>query len=412
MSTLGGLGMKARLVGLVAAWLFAVAVPGVAHAATRLVNNSGTCVDVTPCTVVPCCTIQFAIGVSINNDVINVAAGTYGENVTLNKNVFLRGAQFNIPACDRVDTETIIAPTSGVGLTLVTGSASATIDGFTFSGGTRGIGAVDSLSRLKIQNNRFVGFTDSGAFFAAGAPAMDFFANSIDGSSASGVTGLFHLDGNNDYDALEFRDSCVFNGTGTCGFFVDGDHNVGNSVDGGNPAIEDSRFENNSIGACFGSQSVDQMSIARNTFSDNAIDGLQGGMQNSSIDGNTMSGNGRYGLLLTSFGNSNPATGAQDNDITNNCISGNGLADSGAGIFYSDAQAAGTIATNVASGNNIYGNFAGAVYDGGETIDAQGNWWGCATGANTATCDTASATIDTSSFLTDPSVDAPCDPLA
>ncbi len=149
MSTLGGLGMRARLLGLVAAWLAAFAVPEVAHAITRNVATVG-CSDTAPCTGTPCCTIQFTIGVSVNSDVINVAAGTYVENVTLDKNVFLRGAQANNPACDRVDTETIIAPTSGVGLTLVTGSASATIDGFTFSGGTRGIEAADLLNRLKI----------------------------------------------------------------------------------------------------------------------------------------------------------------------------------------------------------------------------------------------------------------------
>ena len=165
----------------------------------------------------------------------------------------------------------------------------------------------------------------------------------------------------------------------TYGFFADGDHNVGPNVDAGNPLIEDSRFENNQVGVRFGSQSADQMSIARNTFADNGLDGLQGGMQNSTIDGNIFFDNGRYGLHLTSFGDSDPATGAQNNSIVNNCISSNDVA----GIFYSDTQAAGTISTNVANDNNVYFNAAGAIYNGSETIDAENNWWGCPTGANT-----------------------------
>jgi len=394
---------------LVAAWsVLSALAPNVANAITRNVDNTVSCNDTAPCTSTPCCTIQFAIDTAVNSDVVQVAAGTYPENLTLGKNIILRGAQAANPACDRVDVETTVAPAAGVALTLTTGSSSATVDGFTFSGGTRGI-ATDAgpLNRLKILNNRIVGFTDSGAFFALGAPTLRFEQNEIDGSSATGTNGLFHLDGNNDYDGLAFRDTCVRNGVNTYGFFVDGDHNIGSNVDAGNPLIEDSRFENNLIGVSLGAQSGDQLSIARNSFTDNGLDGLQGGMQSSTIDTNAFVNNGRYGLLLTSFGNADPAAGAQNNSIVNNCISRNGAA----GIFYSDTQAAGTIATNVASDNNIYFNFAGAVYAGAETIDAENNWWGCPTGANTGSCDTASANISTTPFLSTPSETTPCEPL-
>jgi hypothetical protein len=409
MDILGGLGSRGRSVIVVAAWsVLSALAPNVASAITRNVDNTVSCSDTAPCTSTPCCTIQFAIDVAVNNDVVEVAAGTYPENLTLGKNIFLRGAQAGNPACDRVDVETTVAPAAGVALTLTTGSSSATVDGFTFSGGTRGI-ATDAgpLNRLKILNNRIVGFSDSGAFFALGAPTLRFEQNEIDGSSATGTNGLFHLDGNNDYDGLAFRDTCVRNGVNTYGFFVDGDHNVGSNVDAGNPLIEDSRFENNLIGLSLGAQSGDQLSIARNSFTDNGLDGLQGGMQSSTIDTNAFVNNGRYGLLLTSFGNGDPAAGAQNNGIVNNCISRNGAA----GIFYSDTQAAGTIATNVASDNNIYFNFAGAVYGGAETIDAENNWWGCPTGANTGACDTASANISTTPFLSTPSETTPCEPL-
>ncbi len=411
MDILGGRGARGRVVVLsVAAWLgLAAMAPDAARAITRNVDNGVACSDTAPCTSTPCCTIQFAIDIAVANDVVQVQAGTYPENLTLGKNILLRGVQAFNPACDRVDAETIVTPAAGVALTLTAGSSSATIDGFTFSGGTRGIETTAGpLDRLKIFNNRFVDFTDSAAFFGFGAPSMRFEQNAIDGSSAVGTNGLFHLDGNNDFDGLSFRDTCVANGVDTYGFYADGDHNIGSNVDAGNPLMEDNRFENNLIGVSFGVQSAEQMSIARNTFAGNGQDGLVGGMQGSVIDGNTFEGNGRYGLLLTSFGDSDPAAGAQGNDIVNNCFSVNG----GAGIFYSDAQAPGTIATNVASDNNIYGNAAGALYAGSETIPAENNWWGCPTGANTGSCDTASANVSTTPFLATPSETAPCDPLA
>lgn len=409
MDILGGFGAKGRSIVVVAAWwVLGALAPNDASAITRNVDNTVSCSDTAPCTSTPCCTIQFAIDIAVANDIVQVAAGSYPENLTLGKNIFLRGAQATNPACDRVDVETTVAPAAGVALTLTTGSSSATVDGFTFSGGTRGI-ATDAgpLNRLKIFNNRIVGFSDSGAFFTLGAPTLRFEQNEIDGSSAVGTNGLFHLDGNNDYDGLTFRDTCVRNGVNTYGFFVDGDHNVGSNVDAGNPLIEDSRFENNLVGLSLGAQSGDQLSIARNSFADNGLDGLQGGMQSSTIDTNSFVNNGRYGLLLTSFGNGDPAAGAQNNGIVNNCISRNGAA----GIFYSDTQSAGTIATNVASDNNIYFNFAGAVYAGAETIDAENNWWGCPTGANAGSCDTASANVSTTPFLSTPSETTPCEPL-
>jgi hypothetical protein len=56
------------------------------------------------------------------------------------------------------------------------------------------------------------------------------------------------------------------------------------------------------------------------------------------------------------------------------------LVATGAGISFSATQFPGTISTNVANQNNIFGNAIGARYLGTETIDAELNWWGSATG--------------------------------
>ncbi len=442
MQRLGGLGPKGgRIVRLFAAWVFAAAfVPGIAHALRNVDVNDGACDDGGSCTGPPCCSIQRAIDVANPSEVILVAAGIYIENVTLDRNVFLRGAQFAMAACDDRGNEAIIAPAGGVGLTFTSGSSSATVDGFTFSGGTRGMETTGgSLNRLKILNNRFAGFTDSAVFIGTDSTSTLFEQNAIDGSSAVGANGLFHVDDDNDFDGMKFLTNCVDNGVDTYGFFADGDHNVGPNVDTPTLEMADNRFSNNRVGATFGTQAGDQIQIVRNTFSDNRLDGLQGGIQNSSIDGNTFSNNGRFGLLLTSNGSSDSLAGAQVVSVTTNCFSTNGLGTgcengtndgtpcttdtectgggtctapfAGAGIFFAADQFAGTISMNWANDNNIYGNFSGMTYDGGETIDGTENWWGCLNGANTLGCDTASANITTTPFRTLPNPDTQCEPL-
>src|SRR4030095_11248726 len=82
--------------------------------------------------------------------------------------------------------------------------------------------------------------------------------------------------------------------------------------------------------------------ITNNTFSNNAFDGIQGGIQHVLVAGNTFTNNGRSGIALTSFGNMGADRGAQFSDITQNIFSGSVQED----IFFSASQLAGTISTN------------------------------------------------------------------
>jgi hypothetical protein len=59
--------------------------------AIRLVAPGGA--DSGDCTGSPCLTINYAIGQAIAGDTVSVAAGTYVENVTLNKSLTMNGAQ-------------------------------------------------------------------------------------------------------------------------------------------------------------------------------------------------------------------------------------------------------------------------------------------------------------------------------
>ncbi|MBM2827408.1 MAG: parallel beta-helix repeat protein (two copies), partial [Dehalococcoidia bacterium] len=58
----------------------------------RFVATTGSDASVDCSSTAPCATIQRAVDVSVNGDIISVATGTYTENVTVNKDVHILGA--------------------------------------------------------------------------------------------------------------------------------------------------------------------------------------------------------------------------------------------------------------------------------------------------------------------------------
>lgn len=327
-------------------------------------------------------TIGAAVAAAASGDTINVCEGTYIENVILNKSLTLLGAQDGVDACGRVASESVVMPLIVVTptVTLVTGSAGSIINGFTFSGGTRAIesdsGPIDGL---QILNNRIRQFTNNGVFLNDNGLNITADQNEIDGTTKVGGGALFHLDQDN-FDGFRFTNNCVVNGITGTGFFVDGNRNVGASGTR-KPQFSGNFIDNNGTGANLGRLAVEDATISSNTFSNNVFDGLQGGPKNSIITLNSFDGNGRDGLSLTGFGGAtDPNRGAQGNSVTTNCFTSNGFTKAGAGIAFSALQFPGTISTNVANQNNIFGNATGARYPGPETINAEFNWWGSPTG--------------------------------
>ncbi|MBI2357716.1 MAG: right-handed parallel beta-helix repeat-containing protein [Deltaproteobacteria bacterium] len=365
-------------------------------------------------------TVQAAINAATSGDTIQVCAGTYVENVNLAKSLTLLGAQAGVDARGRVATESTITAAAGTLLTLLTGSAGSTIDGFTFLGGSRAIesqsGPIDGLQLL---NNRIQGFTGNGVFLNDNGINITVDQNDIDGSSKVGGGGLFHLDQDN-FDGFHFTNNRVVNGITGTGFFVDGNRNVDKSTAGARTPLFSGNFiDNNQTGVNLGRKAWGDGPITANTFSNNLFDGLQGGPKDSLITQNDFDSNGRSGLALTGFGGTtDPTRGAQGNTVAQNCFTGNGFLQGGEGIFFSASQFAGTISTNVANQNNIFGNAVGARYLGSETIDAEFNWWGSSTGpthpsnpggTGDAVVDDGDG-IDFVPFLTSPAGGTPCIP--
>ena len=325
----------------------------------------------------PCDTIQHGIDHATSGaDTVQVAAGTYPENLNLAKDLTLRGAQAGMDACGRTASESIVTG-AGILLELDTGSANATIDGFTFSGGTRGIlSDTGPIDELQILNNRIRGFTGNGVFLDDNGINITADQNEVDGTAKTGGGALFHLDTDN-FDGFQFTNNCVANGATATGFFVDGNRNVDNSTaDSRVPAFSGNLIDRNQTGMNLGSRAFGSGPIMANTFSNSGFDGLQGGPRDSIIWRNTFDRNGRHGLALTSFGNTtDPTRGAQNVDVLDNCFARNATT----GIFFS-VQVPGTQMTNMANRNNITGNAMGARYAGPDTIDVTQNWWGAADG--------------------------------
>lgn len=77
-----------------------------ADAATRLVSTTGA--DAGDCTGTPCATVTFALTQALAGDVISLAAGTYAENVLIDKSVTIAGTP---PASSTVVVPAVSQPT-------------------------------------------------------------------------------------------------------------------------------------------------------------------------------------------------------------------------------------------------------------------------------------------------------------
>jgi Big-like domain-containing protein len=375
-----GQGALRLILGLLLAGSLALVMSVQAAAAATLVVDDPPQIN---CPGAPYTAIQPAIIAASPGDTIQVCPGAYPGNLVLNKDLTLNGAQATVDARGRTTPNESTITAAGTLLTLITGSAGSTIDGFTFLGGSRAIeSATGPINDLQILNNRILGFTGNGLFLNDNGINITVDQNDVDGTAKVGPGDLIHLDTDN-FDGFWLTNNRIVNGATASGFFVDGNRNVDHGPGARVPRFIGNFINRNLTGTNLGSRAWGDGPIRDNTFSNNSSDGLQGGPRNALISENTFDRNGRNGLALTSFGNAtDPTRGAQNNNILSNCFTGNGLTMAGAGILFSATQFPGTISTNVAHQNNIRGNAMGARYPlpGTELINAENNWWGAANG--------------------------------
>ncbi|QDU28581.1 Bifunctional hemolysin/adenylate cyclase precursor [Anatilimnocola aggregata] len=374
--------------------------------------------------------IQDGIAVAAVGATVNVAAGTYAENVTLAKQINLLGAQAGVDARGRVvgapnpAVETIIAPASGVALDLQNGSNAAIINGIAFVGSVSGAtGVVGNSSgtntSLQFINNHVAvatGFTASAIYMNRPAVEATFDKNVF--VAASGSSQAVFFDGPDAFYGLHFTNNNVTQaGTlGGTGVFVDGNRNVGTTGGVRAPLVSGNLIQNFALGFNAGQRSFDDAQIVENTFTGNT-GGFAGGPLDSTIARNTFSNNSLYGLRLTAFGNTADSTrGAQNTTVSNNVFTNNGTTVdlvNGYGDIRIDDQFNGTQSTNVITNNSLSGpSFIFNRESNAEIINASGNWFGTSTLATISAgiLGIAAANVDYTPYLTFGTDTAPAAP--
>ena len=108
--------------------------------------------------------IQPAIDAANANDVIEAAAGTYNESVTVNKSLTIKGAQAGVNACGRSGAESIIKGFVDV----TSAAANVTIDGFKLEKASSGNWAGNNLrfrsATFSLLNSKVVPSLPNGGF--------------------------------------------------------------------------------------------------------------------------------------------------------------------------------------------------------------------------------------------------------
>ena len=303
-------------------------------------SDANTCLA--PGAATACKTINGAIGKASAGDTINVAVGTYNEQVNINKdNLKVLGAQNGVDARTRSGAESIIDNACGP---VQIRADNVTLDGFTVQGSTS---------------------TASSCFFAG-----------IWTSNANSGHQLLNNIVQNNIIGIYLRSNGV-NPSKAQFNLIQNNNNPGSS--GGSGIYSDSGLSNalidsnNFVGQT--SASVNLISTTSPvTVSGNVLDAGIGLFASSgvSISGNASVGNTTSGTIYVGGGNS---------AVT---ITGNALVNGVEAIVVEDLFALGVNSGVTANGNCISGNSTAGLrlttgtYSG--PFDATSNWWGAVSG--------------------------------
>ena len=312
---------------------------------------------VDPSNVADYSTINLAMAAANNGDTIQVVAGTFSENVNVNKSVTIEGAQHGVDARGRSGAETIVTGVGNSGKTPFDITASdVTIDGFKIEGATNaaqfGFGAV-------------VGAGTSGAHIL-----NDIFDNNIAGLSLANANPADPAIVQHNVFASN-NQLGAFSGTG----IYSDQFSAGGSLT--NVQIDGNNFTGNSdSGIDFSSTDATKpatlVTISNNDFNGNGRGVVAFNLTSSSITTNTFRNS-----TASATADIRLFEGVNGLAITNN------LLENGAGKAFrvSNAGTGSPDATNIAFNGNSISGYTGPAslfqvdnYSG--TLDARFNWWG------------------------------------
>lgn len=281
-------------------------------------------------------TIQQAIAAASDGDTIVVAAGSYKENVTIDKSLTLKGVQAGVDARNRSGAETIIEPDEGAGVRIIAANRIVTVDGFTVRNTLHGITTPEGTvaADITVKNVRVLNASEFGISltFTEKTTVEYCYVESAKFGINAGALQPFP------------PTQAVFK------------HNeVVNTRHGITGYLQDALIEDNLV----------------RSFTQGGT-GISGQFLNTEIKGNTVTGytkgaaitfEAHYGRQLS-----------KDVKVEGNTLTANSI-----GVYVFDTQTElDGVSVNF---NNIAGNSRYGVWnEGGETLDATRNWWGHVSG--------------------------------
>jgi len=195
-----------------------------------------------------------------------------------------------------------------------------------------------------------------------------------------------------------------------CGFGGGGMLGIGNTGD--NLTLTNVTFNDNNSGGTdngggLAATGDGNLTISSCTFSNNtAPTGTQGGAAGGGIYYDVNVGEGNFSITNSTFTNNSSTLGGggifvessgDSASISGSVFTGNSAGTSaGGGIFADDSPL--TVSNSRIVGNSASGGGTGLGSEGGSTVTATNNWWGCNGGPGASGCDTVLASGGTASF--------------
>lgn len=343
----------------------------------------------------PFATIQGAVNAAAPGDTIRVAPGTYAESVVVNKSpLTLEGARSGTTARGRVTgtpnpaVESVIAPASGTALEIASSTGAITVRGFSLVSVAPVSSGVVTLpaqpaSSLTLADNHIIAATGStGAALWCVAAAENATLSGNVFLAAPGSPAAVHFDATGTWHGLHFLNNDVLRSGAAAhaGLVLEGNRNAGPGPRA--VRISGNEFRGHAVGCDGGGRALLGAEISGNLFVGNTT-GLSAGAKDSSVTGNSFSGNAICGLRLTASGHTTDAAwGAQGCIVEENTFSSNGATSdpSGYGDVALDDQAAATQAGNVFRRNQFLSAVSLFCNEPAGNIQAARNYWGSATG--------------------------------